>query len=368
MKFERAPKEGIDEINQKKLEKLVKLLSAICKFKHKDEMQFSEEYEAFNVFWEQEKRDENGLLSFLIKNKELFISVLVNAKMKLIHPAVDRCLEDIRFPMTEDKKEFILGVLTSAEKFTIWHDDNAKEIRGGGRALIQPRSNVAAEASLSRIVEGFGKKEGPLAASSSSKQSNIDPRREFMKACKLGLTDKIKELITEQDAGARHQGLLEICGRGHLEALKILLEYVNINDLGHHGIAPLRVAVEFGQTKISEFLIGQGANCNINKQDIDKVNEQDRRYVEQPLTAIIRRLSNMNILRDGYPHDSLKKIVIKYLELIKLLLENGANPEPLSCHKDKYIKWAKEYNVTGFEESLAKAISPAVSTHMKPKR
>lgn len=52
-----------------------------------------------------------------------------------------------------------------------------------------------------------------------------------------------------------------VCVWGDLEAAKLLVENgIDVNQQGEHGFTPLKVAIDFGYTKIAEYLIANGAD------------------------------------------------------------------------------------------------------------
>ena len=53
-----------------------------------------------------------------------------------------------------------------------------------------------------------------------------------------------------------------VCVWGDLVAAKLLVENgINVNQPGEHGFTPLRIAVEFGDTELAEYLLANGADA-----------------------------------------------------------------------------------------------------------
>ena len=107
-----------------------------------------------------------------------------------------------------------------------------------------------------------------------------------------------------------------------LDLIKILLKKgANINETDKNGVSPLHRAVRYRNPKVVEFLIKRGAN----------VNYADKRNAS---TALHKAVFN-----SGAP--STKRKSEEAIEIIKILLDNGANPN-LKNNKGKlpidYVK------------------------------
>ena len=107
-----------------------------------------------------------------------------------------------------------------------------------------------------------------------------------------------------------------------LDLIKILLKKgANINEKDKNGVSPLHRAVRYRNPKVLEFLIKIGAN----------VNYADKRNASTALHKVV--------FNSGAP--SIKGKSDEAIEIIKILLDNGANPN-LKNNKGKtpidYVK------------------------------
>lgn len=68
-----------------------------------------------------------------------------------------------------------------------------------------------------------------------------------------------------------------VCVSGDLEAAKLLVKNgIEVNQRGEGGFAPLNIAIEFGHSKLADYLIANGADTSVigaeEKFDCEKYN------------------------------------------------------------------------------------------------
>ena len=119
--------------------------------------------------------------------------------------------------------------------------------------------------------------------------------------------------------------LLEMCYYGHIDQVKELIQGgVKLNSVGENGMTPLFAAVNGENYDIVNYLIDSGADVNFG----------DWTVLHETFDLII----------DGMIQDNLDKPDESIIEILRLLIENGADPTKRSSEGKTPLDLIKTYS------------------------
>ena len=179
----------------------------------------------------------------------------------------------------------------------------------GNRAYLAPPVQARLRAALAA-----GKAPGDLLAPGGEQARVRKPADDVVAAADAAAAESSFGRVTDADGGgltplvfAARQDCLE-CAQGLLEA------GANVNQVTHYGWTPLLTAIQNRHYKLSMYLLEHGANPNIANNG--------------GWTPLYLATDNRNIEGGDYP---VRKPDMDHLEIIKLLLDKGANVNARIC-------------------------------------
>lgn len=159
--------------------------------------------------------------------------------------------------------------------------------------LLQPTTTEGEETTIAPPKRQSSKKR---TASNASNSNSTTPSNSNSRASRSQSPKQRKTSRVGRDASGRTL-LQRMCAKGNLdEAKRLIEEGQNINDADFAGITPLHEAALEGHYEITELLLDNGANIDVQSGQMDKD------------TPLIDAVSNL------------------HLNVVQLLLKRGANP------------------------------------------
>lgn len=148
----------------------------------------------------------------------------------------------------------------------------------------------------------------------------------FMKAIKVGNLEEVTKMLLNGKANANlvdhygHSALINAVMYGHIEIVEELLKAgAHIHEIDHEGNPPLAWAARLGNKEITELLIKFGADVNPRDKGARKYHKWGRSY---PL------------------HEASRN---GHIQIVKLLLENGAKINIENYYKETALSLATQF-------------------------
>ncbi|CAF1220205.1 unnamed protein product [Rotaria magnacalcarata] len=204
--------------------------------------------------------------------------------------------------------------------------------------------------------------------------STFDGSTPLHVACERGFADIVKLLIDSQaNLNAKMNdgttGIMLACQNGQLSIVQMLISagQCNLSMKRLDGITPIFLVVQHGHETIFDYIIENVENI---KETIDLAREDGatplfkacQKGYESLVNKLLKFKPNLELLKNGESclHAAT---MFNHASIVRMLLENGANPLLNNWEGMTAVDLAKEAQIQDILDLLMKALAPKLSEH-----
>ena len=158
-------------------------------------------------------------------------------------------------------------------------------------------------------------------------------------AAQWGQKDIVETVLKSGvDMKAKANAVVSASRKGHLHIVELLLDSgIEVNVCREQINCAFSAAVYAGREGVVRFLLGQGANPNIRKDEQDLLYSASSRGYKNIVQILIDNGADVNVQGGEYGYAIWAAMSQGYNEIVDLLLQHGASPSIHSGYDDKAL-------------------------------